>query len=116
MTLPLSTSNSLNHLSNLLSEPVNMGSQITLEPDAHIYDYIVAGGGTAGSVVAARLAENPDTSVLVIEAGEHNSLLENTLMVGGWSKNFDTEADWNITTEPNPSANVSRSRSSCIQR
>lgn len=93
-----------------------MGSQITLEPDAHIYDYIVAGGGTAGSVVAARLAENPDTSVLVIEAGEHNSLLENTLMVGGWSKNFDTEADWNITTEPNPSANVSRSRSSCIQR
>ncbi|PQE24959.1 GMC oxidoreductase protein [Rutstroemia sp. NJR-2017a WRK4] len=78
---------------------------ITLEPEETVYDYIVCGGGTAGSVVAARLAEDPNTSVLVIEAGQHNSLLENTVMVGGWSQNFDTEADWNITTEPNPGAN-----------
>ena len=33
------------------------------------YDFIVAGGGTAGCVVAGRLAENPKISVLVIEAG-----------------------------------------------
>lgn len=45
---------------------------------------IVARGGTSGSVVAARLAEDPNVSVLVIEAGQHNSLLENTVMVGGW--------------------------------
>jgi choline dehydrogenase-like flavoprotein len=33
------------------------------------YDYVVVGGGTAGLCVAARLTENPDVKVGVIEAG-----------------------------------------------
>ena len=33
------------------------------------YDYIVIGGGTAGLCVAARLTENPDIKVGVLEAG-----------------------------------------------
>ncbi|KFY43004.1 hypothetical protein V494_02139 [Pseudogymnoascus sp. VKM F-4513 (FW-928)] len=70
-----------------------------------VYDYVICGGGTSGSVLAGRLAEDPNNAVLVIEAGQHNSLLENTLMVGGWSQNFDTEADWNIVTEPSPGIN-----------
>lgn len=37
------------------------------------FDFIIVGGGTAGNVVAGRLAENPNAKILVVEAGVGNS-------------------------------------------
>lgn len=51
-------------------------------------------------MVAARLAENANTSILLVEAGPDSKDNENIKMAGGWSKNFDSETDWNLITPP----------------
>lgn len=65
------------------------------------YDFVVVGAGTAGSVIAARLSENPAFSVLVIEAGSSNqNILAAEVPFLGSTLSPNTAITWNYTTTP----------------
>ena len=68
------------------------------------YDFIVCGAGAAGSVVAARLSENPAVEVLLIEAGGSDEA-ETVLDPAQWPANLGTARDWGFEAQPNPHLN-----------
>ncbi len=64
-----------------------------------MYDYIIVGAGSAGCVLASRLSENPESRVLLLEAGPpdeaaeiHVPAMANLL--------FKSSYDWNYQTAP----------------
>jgi choline dehydrogenase len=64
-----------------------------------VYDYVIVGGGSAGCVLAARLSENPDTRVLLLEAGPEASADEIEIPAA-MSRLLRSKYDWNYTTVP----------------
>src|SRR5260370_13171220 len=65
---------------------------------------MVCGFGSSGSVVARRLAENPDVSVLLLEAGGSDDVPNVTEAIQ-WPTNLGSERDWQFQAQPNPSVN-----------
>src|SRR5258707_6088987 len=68
------------------------------------YDFIVCGSGSSGSVVARRLAENLDVSVLLLEAGGSDDVPSVVESVQ-WALNLGSERDWGFVAQPNPNLN-----------
>jgi choline dehydrogenase len=64
-----------------------------------VYDYVIVGAGSAGCVLASRLTENPDTRVLVLEAGPPDDASE-IRIPAAISMLFKTTYDWDYQTIP----------------
>jgi choline dehydrogenase len=64
-------------------------------------DYVIVGAGSAGCVLAARLSEDPDVRVTLIEAGGKGRH-PNITIPAAFAKQFKTKLDWDFATEPEP--------------
>lgn len=69
------------------------------------HDYVIVGGGTAGSVLAARLSEQPDTSVALLEAGPTDVREPRAREIGRWAEMIGSEFDRDYGAVPQPRAN-----------
>ena len=72
-----------------------------------MYDYVIVGAGSAGCVLANRLSEDPDVSVLLLEAGgpDTNDLVH---LPAAFSALYRTAQDWDHSTVYEPHANDRR--------
>ena len=64
--------------------------------------FFAVGGGSAGSVLATRLSEDPDTQVLLIEAGVPPPYLAFIPVLGAFLQ--QTPYDWQFETVPQENA------------
>ena len=75
------------------------------------YDHIVVGAGSSGAVIAARLSEDPDRSVLLLEAGPDYARLEDTpddLLNAYWMSLVNH--DWGFSAEAVPGREIDYAR------
>jgi choline dehydrogenase len=66
-------------------------AKLTSELKPH-YDFVVCGSGSSGSVVARRLAENSNVSVLLLEAGGSDDV-PSVREAGQWPANLGSDRD-----------------------
>ncbi|WP_256367974.1 GMC family oxidoreductase N-terminal domain-containing protein [Ruegeria sp. HKCCD9179] len=82
-----------------VTAPLALGARHAKAQSAEIYDYIVIGAGAAGCALAARLSEDVDKTVLVLEAGpaDENQFIH---IPAAFPNLFLSDLDWGYTTVP----------------
>lgn len=66
------------------------------------YDFVIVGGGSAGSVVVNRLTENPEWTALLLEAGGHETEITDVPILSLYL--HKSKLDWKYRTQPQDSA------------
>lgn len=71
-------------------------------PDT-VWDYIIVGGGSAGCVLANRLSADPNTRVLLLDAGHKDGAFSLKIPAGMISAIADDRFNWKYPASPDPS-------------
>ena len=68
---------------------------------SEVFDYVIVGAGSAGCVLAARLSEDPDVRVALLEAGEEDTQPE-IHVPAAFPALFKSSLDWDLLGEQEP--------------